>query len=463
MNATRTALALILQELQSITARLEAQKPFAMQMPMVTAAAVSDPAQAAIESHMLEARNKLRRIIRRFTQKLERLPPSVANVRWAQHRLSLVKLQFQSVLARFEIFAEVLSQRAQHETGLWLAGLDVAAAAALHLPHRPLLVPPVVCYVDRSFGGAIRRAHTPLPGGALNPVAIVRMPRERMVGTGIAASLFHEVGHQAAAALGLVQSLRDALHTPIRALATADPRQAWAWRCWQSWVSEWVADLWAVAQAGVTASVGLIGVVSLPSVFVYRYTPQDPHPAPWIRVMLSLALGEALYPDPQWHSLRQAWGQMYPRSGMTPLQQRHFQTLEHSLRPFVHWLLRLRLPALQFRPLGQALRWRSRTPTALRCQGRELGSAPLEQLRMRNLDILLSLQPAHALAVLGQARHDGRLAAHSEFQLTSELLNRWAMEDYLPRIGSRAHLDAVALTDIALTDRNPAAVAVSMH
>jgi hypothetical protein len=149
---------------------------------------------------------------------------------------------------------------------------------------------------------------------------------------------------------------------------------------------------------------------------------------------------------------------MYPRSGMTPQQQQHFQLLEHSLRPFVHWLLRLRLPALQRRPLGQALRWRSRTPTALRCQGQELGSAPLEQLRVRNLDILLAMQPAHALAVLGQARHDGRLTAHSEFELTSELLNRWAMEDYLPRIGSRAHLDVVALTD-----RNPAAIAVTMH
>lgn len=453
MNASHTAWALILQELQSITARLEAQKPFAMQMPMVTAAAVSDPAQAAIETHMLDARNKLRRINRCFTLQLERIPPSPANVRWAQRRLSLIKLQFQSVLARFEIFAEVLSQRAQHETGLWLAGLDVAAAAALHLPHRALPVPPVVCYVDRSHGGAIRRAHTPLPGGALNPVTIVRMPRERMVGTGIAASLFHEVGHQAAAVLGLVQSLRDALHAPIRALAAQNPRQAWAWRCWQSWISEWVADLWAVAQAGITASVGLIGVVSLPSVFVYRHSEQDPHPAPWIRVMLSLSMGEMLYPDPQWYRLRQAWEQMYPRAAMTPRQRRSYAVLEQSLKPFVRWLLRLRLPALQYCPLGQALRWRSRTPTALRQQGRELDGAPVEQLRLRNLDLLLAMQPAHALAVLGQARHDGRLAAHSEFQLTSELLNRWAMQDYLPRIGSRAHLDVVALADGGLVPR----------
>jgi hypothetical protein len=458
MNTTSTAWALILHELQSVTARLEAQKPFAMQMPMVTAAGVSDPAQAAIETHMLQARQKLRRVITRFEGQLQNVPQVPTNVRWAQHRLSMVKLQFQSVLARFEIFGEVLSQRAQHDTGLWLAGLDVAALSALHLPYQPLPVPPVVCYVDRSHGGAIRRAQTPLPGGGSNPVAIVRMPRERMVGTGIAASLFHEVGHQAAAVLGLVTSLRDALHTPIRELAERDAQQAWAWRCWQSWVSEWVADLWAVAQAGVTASVGLIGVVSLPSVFVYRYSQSDPHPAPWIRVMLSLALGEALYPDPQWESLRQAWAQLYPRSDMNLRQQRYYSALEQSLGPFVSWLLALRLPALQDLPLGQALRWEARSPAALRQLGQELNSAPLEQLRLRNLDVLLRMQPAHALAVLGQARHDGRLAAYSEFHLTSEILNRWAMDDYLPRIGSRSHLDV-----IALPESTPAAMAATFH
>ena len=42
-------------------------------------------------------------------------------------------------------------------------------------------------------------------------MAIVKVPRERMVGSGIASSLMHEVGHQAAALLGLVESLRPIL------------------------------------------------------------------------------------------------------------------------------------------------------------------------------------------------------------------------------------------------------------
>ena len=71
--------------------------------------------------------------------------------------------------------------------------------------------PPVICYLDRGHGAAIRRARTRLPGGGENPVAIIRVPRERMVGSGIASSLVHEVGHQASALLDLVNSLRPVL------------------------------------------------------------------------------------------------------------------------------------------------------------------------------------------------------------------------------------------------------------
>ena len=60
-----------------------------------------------------------------------------------------------------------------------------------------------MCYLDRGHGAAIRRARARLPGGGMSPVAIIRVPRERMVGAGIASSLVHEVGHQAAALLDL--------------------------------------------------------------------------------------------------------------------------------------------------------------------------------------------------------------------------------------------------------------------
>ena len=129
----------------------------------------------------------------------------------AQRRFSMLRLRFNATLAQLDIFAAVLTQRSEQETGIWLAGLDVLAADGLLLPGNYYKMPGMICYLDRSHGAAIRRARTRLPGGGDNPVAIIRMPRERMIGSGIASSLIHEVGHQAAALLNLIESIRPLL------------------------------------------------------------------------------------------------------------------------------------------------------------------------------------------------------------------------------------------------------------
>ena len=81
-------------------------------------------------------------------------------------------------------------------------------------------------------------------------------------------------------------------------------------------ISEIVADLWAVAKVGITSTIGLIAVVSLPRAFVFPINLEDPHPAPWIRVMLSAAIGQALYPDPPWARLSELWESFYPLKGL---------------------------------------------------------------------------------------------------------------------------------------------------
>lgn len=46
----------------------------------------------------------------------------------------------------------------------------------------------------------------------------------------------------------------------------------------------------------------------------------DPHPVPWFRVKLSCAIGDALYPDPQWGRVAALWERLYPLGGLAPRQ-----------------------------------------------------------------------------------------------------------------------------------------------
>jgi len=418
MNACIHALHLLEQEVLGIRARLDAQLPYALQMPMVPAANVSDEAMGAIERHMQAARKHLRIRIAHFLRELRASPVTPVAVARAQHRYAMLKLYFNAALTHFEIFAEVLTQRSQHGTGVWLSGLDVAALDGLRQPGVPLRLPPVMCYVERGQGGAIRRARTRLPGGGANPVAVIRMPRERMVGTGIAASLFHEVGHQAAALLDLVNGYRR-----MSAATFAPGRAQSVWRVWERWISEIVADLWAVSRVGISATCGLMSVVSLPRAFVLRINLDDPHPAPWIRVKLSIAMGRALYPHPQWDALSRLWESLYPRWQMSASQRRAFEQLDAAVPAFVEALLSLRPPLLSGRTLGEALRLPDRHPAMLLRLWHAVKLRPQQ---------FLADTPTLAFAVLGQARFSGLLPANQELAVISELLQRWALAGYLP-------------------------------
>ena len=214
------ARSLLTHEARALLARLALIKPFALQEPMLPTAALLPDASVAIDRFLVKGRRELRRLVRGYLDWLKAPDSQNASDEEAQRRFAILRLKFNVALVQFDTFADVVTQRSENETGVWLSGLDVVAADALALPGY-YEAPPVICYLDRDIGAAIRRARTRMPGGGENPVAIIRVPRERMIGTGIASSLVHEVGHQAAALLDLVDSLRPALRRMQRDAAPA--------------------------------------------------------------------------------------------------------------------------------------------------------------------------------------------------------------------------------------------------
>lgn len=186
---------MLAQEARALLTRLARVLPFALIEPMVPAAALRPVAQRAIEQQLAAGRRQLRALVRSFLHWLGTAAGRAATAAEGQRRYTLLRLKFNAALTQFDLFNDVITQRSEHRNGVWLAGLDLAAADALALRGRYYVPPPVICYLDRGPGAAIRRAHTRLPGGGANPVSVIRVPRERMIGSSVASSLFHEVGH----------------------------------------------------------------------------------------------------------------------------------------------------------------------------------------------------------------------------------------------------------------------------
>jgi hypothetical protein len=435
-NAAR----ILSQEARALLTRLARVKPFALVEPMLPAASLLPTAQAAIEQYLISGRRQLRDLARGFLRWLISAVP-VATASHAQRRFTLLKLRFNAVITQFDLFHEVITQRSEHETGVWLSGLDVVAADALRLPGNYYEVPPLVCYLDRGVGAAIRRARTRLPGGGSNPVAIVRVPRERMIGDGIASSLIHEVGHQAAALLDLVSSLRPVLQGMQRGGGADAP----VWALWERWISEIVADFWSVARVGICSTTGLIGVVSLPRPFVFRFSSDDPHPVPWIRVKLSCAMGHALFPHPQWERLSAVWSALYPIDTLEPERRRMLQRLEAGMPAFVSLLVSHRPRLLRGNSLVEVLAVSERQPARLAAAYSTWTRAPAGMYRA---------PPSFVFAVLGQARIDGRLTPEDESVLLAKLLTHWALATTLDSASVCASTAGPRLTNGAIRLRS---------
>src|SRR5215469_4409541 len=378
------------QEARALLARLARVKPFVLSEPMLSAASLLPAAQIAIERFLAAGRRELKQRVENFLNWLkgegQRASPAEA-----QRQFVYLRMRFNAVLSQLDLFNQVITQRSESELGVWLSGLDVVSADALALPgyYEP---PPIICYLDRGVGAAIRRARTRLPGGGDNPVAIIRVPRERMIGSGIASSLIHEVGHQGAALLGLVPSLRPVLRAMQQ--QNADPL---AWQLWERWISEIVSDFWSIARLGVASTLGLIGVVSLPRPFVFRLNFDDPHPVPWIRVKLSCAIGDELYPHSQWQRLAELWGSYYPLTEIDAERRQFIARVEASIPEFASVLVAHRPQALRGRSLAEVLGTEARSPTRLTALFGIWSRAPA---------LMYRAAPSLTFAVLGQAKAD---------------------------------------------------------
>ena len=402
----------LINEAMALLTRLQQLQPFEFSMPMVTAASIPYDAQKNIYELMKAGKNLLADKARGFILKMK----STNGIPFekCQSAYSVLKLQFNSLLDQFDIFADVVSQRGENETGIWVAGLDILAKDSILTEGYIIDPPPMICYLDRGHGAAIRRARTRLPGGDENPVAVIKIPRERMVASGIGSSLVHEVGHQASALLNLIASIKPELEL----MSKRDPIHSESWKLLSRWISEILSDFWSVSVLGISASTGLISVVSLPRYFVFRIVDDDPHPFPWIRVKISIGFGKQIYPDDQWQRLERLWETMYPRKGLNAKLMQMVTSLEEIIPKFCSMIINHQPESLKGKLLKELFPSQERQPAILR-QNYFLWKDKIDEWSKQ--------RPSMVFAVVGQARADNTITPFAENRLLTKALRHWAL------------------------------------
>ena len=147
----------LINEALSLLSRLALVKPFALTMPMVVAANIPDEALKGITDLIVSGNRELRKSVKNFIEWVK--DPSSENVTSEefQGRFAILKLRFNALLDELDIFADVTSQRSEHDTGVWVAGLDALAEDALKTKGNYYTPPPVICFLESplSFGLAV--------------------------------------------------------------------------------------------------------------------------------------------------------------------------------------------------------------------------------------------------------------------------------------------------------------------
>lgn len=347
----------------------------------VTAAARLDPddlasaeAWSRLERYLgLSLRKHLEGVIARLRAEADvltsmlRTAESPTALRELQTRLLAFRRRFMRAETTLDFYADAINTRTSpHMAGL-LRACDILANRSMSLFLDPLglTTPIVLTYVDKGLGASILKAGLRLwDGGAESPVAAIKIVRHNLLRP---TALIHEAGHQVAHMVDwnreLAETLEHGLHDAPDGVAEA----------WASWASEIAADAFAFVHTGYASVAALHDVLAGDGSFVFQYTPTDPHPVCYLRVLLGVESCRYFYGAGPWDALAASWMAGYPIAGVSASTQR---LLEESI-PLLPRIVRLVLDtpqrAFRGRPLRALIQPERVSPTELQALETRLG------------------------------------------------------------------------------------------
>jgi hypothetical protein len=370
---------------------------------------VLEPQLAATQARLL---SRLRRVADAHLARAGEL----RHARRLNSVLGEIELEASAAFTFFDTYVDVLTQRHTPELGRLLAGCDVLALDAIRRDHPALAILELpLVYCDRGFGASIMRESVPFPDRTPNPMPLIEIPYSRLRQKYNLTSILHEAGHQALARLGLVNVIAEGLRA---ALARAGARRSLQ-DLFALWALEIGPDFWTFCLAGPAEAAGIRDLLSLPRSHVFRLSWTDPHPPPYLRVLLSLEWCRQVWGQGEWNDWDRRFRELYPLQTIAPRARGLFEEGLALLPVVGRALLATRYRALVGRTIPDLFDLSALHPARLR---------PFATAEAAHRADFRRLPPCTQLAVFRLIREDGTVGEEA----LDGLMTRW-----LVRLGTR--------------------------
>jgi len=262
----------------------------------------------AIESKLKVSEERLLSFLSNATKSsFSRLPPLEADAK-VHTALARIEMELPRSYAFFDTYLDILTQRHMPAIGKLLVGCDLLALDAMQGPHSALeIIERPLVYLDRGFGASTIRQDVRMPDKSNNPLPLIQIPYTRLVEKCNLTSIIHEAGHEVMVRLGLVKTLPVAV---MKALAQhGAPVRIQHY--FGLWMSEIGPDFWTFCNSGLAAAAGIREILALPDSFVFRVSPTDPHPPPYLRALLNFEWCRQVWGHGIWDGWEEEWKRFY--------------------------------------------------------------------------------------------------------------------------------------------------------
>ena len=351
-------------------------------------------------------------LVARTKAATDRLLPQAADPRVRRRlnaALGRIEMDMSRAFTFFDTYMDVLTQRRSTELGPVLTGCDVLAYQAMRRDHPTLTAieaPLVFC--DRGFGAAIVRESVAFPDGTSNPMPLIQIPYSRLREKCNLTSVLHEAGHQSLTRLQLVAQLPLALKTALERAGAPGPVQD----LYGVWAFEIGPDFWGFCLCGVAQAAGMRDLFGMPPAHALRISATDPHPPPYLRVLLAFDWCRRAWGRGRWDDWEREWRLLYPLQAIRSSSRTLLRDAVRFIPVVGNTLFNHRFRELEGRALVDLFDLSSISPSTVHTIAERVATGVLD---------LRGLTPCAQLAVFAELRGMNVL---SEEQL-DELMTTW--------------------------------------